>query len=172
MTSPTHLPPRGIFVPTQLIFHPDLPATVLVTWIQLRGLAWDGWVTPPLTLSEIAAQLGIHPARLNRHLAQLQELSALSCHTIDNGNMTITFPDEPAFLPGKREDVRKPSHACISSPMDEPAPTINSYIPARILGYLSYEEDEEDFLYPVKDRIEHARDLSTLTICVPAESQK
>ena len=169
MTSPPRLPPRGIFVPTQLIFHPDLPATVLVTWIQLRCLAWDGWVTPPLALPEIAAQLGIHPARLNRHLAQLQDLSTLVCHTSDNGNMTITFPDEPAFLPGKSEEVRKPSLPRIPSPMHEPAPATSSYLPARILGYLSYEEDEEDFLYPVKDRIEPARDLSTLTLCVPAE---
>ena len=168
----TRLPPRGIFVPTQLIFHPELPATVLLTWIQLRCLAWEGWVTPPLTLAEIAAQLGIHPARLNRHLAQLQELSALSCRMTDHGIMTITFPDEPAFLPGKREEVRKPSLTRISSAMDEPAPAISSYIPTRILGYLSYDEDEEDFLYPVKYPQEHARELSTLTICVPAEPQK
>ena len=84
-------PPRGIFVPTHIIFHPELPAAVLLTWIKLRSLAWDRWETPPISLPQLAAYVGIHPARLNRHLAHLQEISALLYRNADREKVVISF---------------------------------------------------------------------------------
>jgi hypothetical protein len=34
-------PPHGVYLPSQLIFHPGLTAAALLTWLQLRSLAWD-----------------------------------------------------------------------------------------------------------------------------------
>ena len=98
----TLLPERGIFVPIQMIFNTQLPSAVLVTWIQLRCLAWKGWVTPPLSLDELASLVGIHPARLNRHLSQLQGISALTYRSAGNGKLILSFPAEPSVTAGNQ----------------------------------------------------------------------
>lgn len=140
------LPPRGIFVPTQIIFHPQLPSAVLVTWLKLRSLAWDRWDTPPLSIPELASLTGIHPARLHRHLAQLQGVSALSWHTSNQGKVIVSFPQLPATEPEHRYesvgDIAPPI-----SPNRFLESDINaSYFPARILGYLSYDDEDEPFV--------------------------
>ena len=89
------LPARGIFVPTQMVFNTQLPSVVVVTWIQLRCLAWSGWNTPPFSLPELASLIGIHPARLQRHLSQLQDISALACRSAGDGKLILSFPEEP-----------------------------------------------------------------------------
>jgi len=43
-----------------MIYHPQLPPAVILTWIQLRGLAWGGTVTPPLRMQELAALTAKH----------------------------------------------------------------------------------------------------------------
>jgi len=139
-------PPAGVYLPPQLIFHPGLTAASLLTWVRLRSLAPDGWETPPLSLPVLAAQLGLHPARLARHLARLQELGALGWRDEGSGVVTLCFPEEPILLP-------IPYHALESDPSPTPArlPSIEhgtpaSYFPSRILGYISY-DDENDPLY-------------------------
>ena len=52
------LPPRGILVSPRMIYYPQLPPSVILTWIQLRGLAWGGTVTPPLCMQELAEVTG------------------------------------------------------------------------------------------------------------------
>ena len=54
------LPPRGVHIPARMIYHPQLPPAVILTWIQLRGLAWGGTVTPPLRMQELAALTAQH----------------------------------------------------------------------------------------------------------------
>lgn len=56
------LPPRGVHVPARMIYNPQLPPAVILTWIQLRGLAWGGTVMPPLCMQELA----VSPARVRR----------------------------------------------------------------------------------------------------------
>jgi hypothetical protein len=146
------LPPRGIFVPTRMIFNTQLPSAVLVTWIQLRCLAWRGWVTPPLSIPELASLIGIHPARLNRHLAQLQDISALVCRSTRNGKLILSFPEEPITKIENQAAVpdRSESATLISRTQESPDPS--SYFPARILGYLSYQEDQDG--YEITDDLE------------------
>ncbi len=139
------LPARGIFVPTQMIFNTQLPSAVLVTWIQLRCLAWRGWNTPPFSLPELASLIGIHPARLNRHLSQLQDLSALTCRSTGNGKIILSFPVEPdATTENQTKATEIPDFA---NPYfhDQESPDRSSYIPDRIMGYLSYREDQDGF---------------------------
>ncbi len=167
---------RGVFVPTPLIFHPQLPASVLVSWIKLRSLAWDGWRTPPMSLPELASHLGLHPQRLVRHLAQLEEISALSLHKTAGGKIILSFPQQPVPLP-----TAIPATPASASPAPYAAPlqpdaTLASYFPTRILGYLSYEDDEHDPLYIAGDRAEVSspvlkpgREFSKFSICKPAE---
>ena len=160
---PNKLPPRGIFVPTYLIFHADLPPATLRTWIQLRCLAWSGWSTPPLTISEIASQLGIHTTRLSRHLAQLTDDSALSCRLAGQGKIIITFPDQPTFMP-ESDNITPDNLGDTSANSDERISILSSsYFPKRILGYLSYEEDEEDLLMIKEIRSKPSQNPSNLT---------
>ena len=49
------LPPRGVFVPSELIYNPDLSSNPLRTWIQLRGLAWGKSETPQLSMNQLLA---------------------------------------------------------------------------------------------------------------------
>ena len=76
MTRPL-LPPRGVYVPARMIYDNQLPPALILTWIQLRGLAWGGMVTPPLRMtgtcrshrqvsgddlwSHVPAQAYVHP---------------------------------------------------------------------------------------------------------------
>ncbi len=136
------LTPRGIFVPSTMIFHPALPAATLVTWIQLRCLAWRGWQTSPLSLPELASLTGIHPARLQKHLLHLQDISALSIHPVGDGKLVLSFPEHP----GTHSDDDTPAQITAvpqvpdlaSADMADPP----SYFPRRILGYISYQEEQ------------------------------
>lgn len=139
------LPPRGIFVPTCMIFNQQLPAAVLVTWIQLRSLAWSGWVTPPLSLPELASLTGIHPARLNRHLSQLHDISALSWSTSGNGKIILSFPEEPSTQSENHLQAQNHMESQSLTSTDQGAPDHPSYFPHQIMGYLSFERDLDGF---------------------------
>ena len=143
------LPERGIFVPTHMIFNTQLPSAVLVTWIQLRCLAWKGWVTPPLSLDELASIVGIHPARLNRHLSQLQDVSALTCRSAGNGKLILSFPAEQSVTAGNQEVSPDHSGIPINNSRSRGLSELSSYFPDRIMGYLSFEEDQDEFNGPI-----------------------
>ena len=61
MARPT-LPPRGVHVPAQMIYHPQQLPELILTWLTLRGLAWGGAVTPPLHMQELATLTAKHAA--------------------------------------------------------------------------------------------------------------
>jgi hypothetical protein len=157
------LPPRGVLVPTYLIFHPDLPPTTLRTWMQLRCLAWADWITPPMTVSELAARLGIHTTRLYRHLAQLKDISALTWRIASQGKIIISFPEEPASRRVNDADTQSPVGSAISTVGDQVIPVPPSYFPAKILGYLSYEDEEDGVIYITEncEQIESKREERT-----------
>jgi hypothetical protein len=141
------LPPRGIFIPTHMIFNPQLPPAVLVTWIQLRCLAWRGWDTPPFSISELATLIGIHPNRLHKHLSHLKDISALSWRTAGHGKLILSFPEEPSAKPEKHAVPSNFPDTRIQNSEIQELPDSPSYFPSRILGYLSFQEDQEAFSY-------------------------
>jgi hypothetical protein len=139
------LPPRGIFIPTRMIFHPQLSAAVILTWIQLRCLAWDGWSTPPLSVPELASLLAIHPARLSRHLSTLQDISALSWRTMKHGKVILSFPEEPSVITENHIDAQNLAGSALLSSVDREVPGSQSYFPRQIMGYLSNQDDQDEF---------------------------
>ena len=166
MTQPC-LPPRGVFVPTQIVFHPELPSAVLVTWIRLRSLAWKSWDTPPMNLPRLAAQLGIHPARLNRHLAMLQELSALSYRTEGQEKIIISFPEEPIVFQEALMVARVDTRPTMVHPSYEAPAATASYFPTRIMGYISY--DDEEIQSTEGERAEQVEEPASLATCAQQE---
>jgi hypothetical protein len=139
------LPPRGIFIPTHMIFNTQLPPAVLVTWIQLRSLAWSGWVTPPLSIPELASLISIHPARLYRHLSHLQDISALSCRTTQDGKLILSFPEEPTAKTDNQAAASIHPGSTVPNSQDRESLDLNSYFPTQILGYLAYQENPEGY---------------------------
>jgi hypothetical protein len=126
-----------------MIFNQQLPSAVLVTWIQLRALAWRGWSTPALSLSEIASILGIHPIRLEKHLYHLQHASALIMHTTGSGKLILSFSEQPIVSPDEQPEPVD-LHA-VPTPLVQEGHTLEppSYFPHQILGYLTYNETQE-----------------------------
>jgi len=177
MTRPL-LAPRGIFVPTHIIFHSQLPASVRVTWIQLRCLAWDGWSTPPLTLPELASLLGIHPTRLYRHLSQLKRITALSWRTDNNAKLILSFPGEPHDPPQKHVELTTSPAVTAPDTGRSTLPVTDSYFPRRILGYLSFEVDQDIYtnLEPSDNQYPGiplgTRDIFRSKHCIPYQDVK
>jgi hypothetical protein len=95
MTRPL-LPPRGVYVSTRMIYHPQLPPAVILTWIQLRGLAWDGTVTPPLNMQELADLTAKCQATIYSHLVVLRQMRALSWRSAGNGRIVVSFTKAPS----------------------------------------------------------------------------
>ena len=89
------LPPRGVHVPARMIYYPQLPPAVILTWIQLRGLAWGGTVTPPLRMQELAALTGKSQASIYRHMSLLRSLSALSWRSAEHGTIVVSIDEKP-----------------------------------------------------------------------------
>lgn len=171
MTRP-NLPPRGIFVPNQIIFNSQLPAVVILTWIQLRCLAWRGWVTPPLSIPELASLLGIHPSRLISHLSHHQDNSALTIHPEKDGKITIAFHEAEIPTPQNSAKSLNLSASNLFSTVNQELPGISSYFPPRILGYLSFQDEQEDYLIfdnsvVLKDKADPNKEISAPTEAYP-----
>ncbi len=156
MNSPLFLPPRGILVPTAIIFHEQLPASALLTWLKLRCLAWRGWQTPAFTLPELASLLGIHPGRLERHLSQLQEVGALSWRILNDGRLVITFPEEPYVVHARHMQAPAPLKTMHSLSDEHNPEELGHYFPEHILGYLSCPDDEPEPSYYFVSSFEQA----------------
>jgi hypothetical protein len=142
------LPPRGIFIPTSIIFNAQLPTAVILTWIRLRSLAWHGWSTPAWSIPELASLLGIHPNRLSSHLYQLREINSLSWRTTHNDKVILSFPEEPAPSMKHLEIAQHFSADGFANPVPRDIPEKNSYFPPRIMGYLSNQGDLDEDLKP------------------------
>jgi hypothetical protein len=144
MTQPL-LPPRGIFIPTHMIFNPQLPPSVLFTWIQLRCLAWGGWVTPSLSMRELTKIIGKSQATLYRHMSLLRYMDALCWRSTGKGTIKFSFPEEPLGKPKYQSGPPNLPDSKVLNSINPELPDPPSYFPAQILGYLTFQEDEERF---------------------------
>jgi len=93
------LPPRGYFVPTDLIFDPQLPDPVFRTWLQLHSLTWRGDGSISLLLQGWLDFTGISRATFFRHLAFLRQQGVLRWVTTGPGQIRIIFLPPPLTLP-------------------------------------------------------------------------
>ena len=97
MTRPL-LPPKGIFVPTSMIYNSNLAPSLLQTWLQLRGLAWGRDVTPPFSIHEITAVTGKSQSTIYGHMSQLRRISALSWRSTGQGKLIVSFIEHPSRI--------------------------------------------------------------------------
>ena len=98
------LPPRGIFIPTALLFECSLPPATVYTWAQLRALAWGRDETPPFSLDQISRLTGKKASTIYGHMAALRDRDALRWRPADRGTIVVSFP-EPSFEPVDEKGV-------------------------------------------------------------------
>lgn len=94
MTRPIK-PPRGIFIPSRVLYHPAFFPALRDTLIQLLALAWSSPsrdMTPPLTYPMLAELTGKTIASLHGHIAILRkECTALRLQYTASGTFIIQF---------------------------------------------------------------------------------
>jgi hypothetical protein len=104
---PTPLkPPRGAFIATGILYHPDLTPAVKDTLMQLLGLAWrtNGRETLPLSLNQLSHLTGKPVKTLYGHIAVLRDThSALRMQDAGDGAVIFLFADwtRPALSASK-----------------------------------------------------------------------
>ena len=150
MTRPL-LPPRGIFIPTSILFG-DLPDQVKTTWMQLRALAWGSLETPPVSIGQIHHLTGKSQSTLYGHMATLRDRDALRWRPAQGGTLIVSFPadshSEILELPYKEEDINSvtPTSDPLTNLLNTPAKFRNSGkpfqksgidLPADLVDYLT-----------------------------------
>lgn len=98
------LPPRGLFVPTTLIFDKALPAAAKDTAVQLRALAWGQDETPPLSITQLEEITGKSKSTLYGHMRLLRLRGALRWRSAGTTEIIVAF--EPTFWIS--ENLEKP----------------------------------------------------------------
>ena len=107
-------PPRGIFIATQVIFHPALSPALKDTLLRLMALAWasGGHFTPPLSYAQLAALTGRSLRSLHAHLSELRDTyAALRLQRAGDGNFIIVFNDAvlpPQKMPSNCKSLHQP----------------------------------------------------------------
>jgi len=138
MINHINLLPSEVFIPSGMIFDPDLPPTVRMTCIRLYTLSRNPHIIPNIHLKELAALLGKSRRTLLRHLSMLQARSYLEWHSDGKGGITLLFKlreDEiPVYDPGIEE-------AELARNNPSKFPEHRPYFPNRIMGYISYEDE-------------------------------
>jgi hypothetical protein len=94
MTRPL-IPPRGVFVPTSVVYNRALPAAILQTWVQLRGLAWGDSETPPLSMKQLIEITGKSQSCLYGHMTSLRVWGALRWRPSGRGTFIVSFEADP-----------------------------------------------------------------------------
>jgi hypothetical protein len=111
MTRPL-LPPRGLFVPTWILYDRSYPPAQAHTRLQLRGRAWGRSETPELSMAQLSALTGKSPSTLYGHLALLRSKAALRWRPSRQGTFIVAFDQGQDFAP----DSKKPEAPALSPP--------------------------------------------------------
>jgi hypothetical protein len=76
------LPSQDIDIPTSLLFDPQLPPPVFLTWLQLYTLTWNGRQSFTFHLQDWADLTGTSRTTFLRHLNLLQQKHLLRWHSL------------------------------------------------------------------------------------------
>ena len=95
------LPPQDFTIPTFLIFNPQLPPSVFITWLQLRSLTWRGRRSFTFHLRDWAELTGTSRPTFLRHLNLLKQKHALRWHSLGGRMVHVSFAGAsfPSFSP-------------------------------------------------------------------------
>jgi alpha-amylase/alpha-mannosidase (GH57 family) len=126
-----------------MIFNLTLPPAVILTWMQMRALAWDGWVTPAFSIQDLETITGKSHQTLSKHLSMLRKMNLLQWRSISQRKIIISFSKEQSTEPEIKPTYCRAAATTIlnTSSLEHADPP--SYFPSSILGYLSYQEGQD-----------------------------
>ena len=105
------IPPRGRYIPTKVLFDPDLSPPLRDTLIQLMALAWatQGHSTPRLSYEILTALTGKSKRTLQGHIADLRDKhTALRLQIAAAGDFIIVFEQRLWDSPRRRRIPHSP----------------------------------------------------------------
>jgi len=138
MINHINLLPSEVFIPSGMIFDPDLPPTVRMTCIRLYTLTRNPRIIPGLQLGELATLLGKSRSTLLRHLSILQARSYLVWHSDGKGGITLQFKSGEDEIPVHKPGIEETE---LARENQSKFPEHRQYFPPRIMGYISYEDE-------------------------------
>ena len=147
------LPPRGIHVPTTIVFHRDLSPSVIHTWIQLRALAWGQDETPQLSIPQLSELTSKSRSTIFGHMALLRQWGALRWRSSENGTLIVAFPVDTVEFYLDGDFLAPESEILESKNLEKLSPSLPSLINNFDLNDVEEREREE------KD-LDHSRGLS------------
>jgi hypothetical protein len=107
---------HGVFTPASLAYNHRIPAAILQTWMQLRGLVQEGTNTPPINIAELIQLIGKSQSCLYRHMTLLKALGVLDWFFARRGMVIISFASEPDSLD------QSPGSGCLDPLLGEGQP--------------------------------------------------
>jgi len=128
------LPPRGVFLPTWLIFDRELPAFLRDTLAQLMALGWasPGHELPPVSYDQLADLMGKSVSTIYSHFAVLRAYhTALRLRGAGNGLIIVTLAEwlyvtKPGGNPRIPEaPIKESDHDSDHEDEEDPDPHIN-----------------------------------------------
>lgn len=121
MKKPT-IPPKYINVPAAVAFQKKLPPAVILTYLQIRGLAWDSKGVFEADWDDIFEILGKPRTTIYRHLARLASSGWLRFNSTHRRVLMVYFsgsgdtPESSHFATSLNEDVNLTESESIDHP--------------------------------------------------------
>lgn len=91
----TDVPPKYVNAPVSVVYDPNLPRALIVTYVRLRGLAWKNKdrFTPPMRIEELLEITGLKRRAFYQHLSELRETGPLRWESPQPGYLVLFFDD-------------------------------------------------------------------------------
>ena len=130
MTRPL-LPPRAAHIAARMNNPLSPPAS-----LNMRGLAWDGMVTPPLRSQELAALTGKRQATIYRHMSLPRTIPAFSWRSTGLGTVIVPVAVQSSGIKGGPVILKKiPDSKNLESPHPLNPHSFSSLIPVFDSGF-------------------------------------
>jgi hypothetical protein len=103
------VPPKYVNAPTSVVYDPDMPRALIVTYIRLRGLAWRNKdrFTPPMRIEKLLEITGLKRRAFYQHLSELRETGPLRWESPQPGHLVLYFDESDRSRGSPQELVHK-----------------------------------------------------------------
>lgn len=113
-------PPKYVNTPSSVVYDLEIPSSMIVTYIRLRGLAWrnKGLFTPPLHLDELLEITGLKRRAFYQHLSGLRETAPLRWESPQPGHLVLFFDDSDELCELVQKNALKSTGSERREPID------------------------------------------------------
>lgn len=111
----TDVPPKYVNAPVSVVYDPDLPRALIVTYVRLRGLAWKNKdrFTPPMRIEALLEITGLKRRAFYQHLSELRESGPLRWESPQPGHLVLYFDESERSEAALCQEVQKNAQALV-----------------------------------------------------------